>query len=158
MKTLNFKNIFSALVVPLALVAGFLLFYKVFGDGSNFQGGSNENQPIPGNYFGVVYKGGIVVPVLMSLLLIALTFSVERLITISRSKGKGQVVKFVQKIKDRLTTGDIDGALAECDRQKGSVANVVNLSLHKYKEMENDRSLSKDQKLVYLQQGVEEAT
>ncbi len=158
MKTLNFKSIFSALVVPLALVAGFLLFYKVFGDGSNFQGGSNENQPIPGNYFGVVYKGGIVVPVLMSLLLTALTFSVERLITISRSKGKGQIVIFVEKIKERLNRGDIDGALSECDRQKGSVANVVNLSLHKYKEMEDDQSLNKDQKLVYLQQGVEEAT
>ncbi len=158
MKALNFKSIFSALVVPLALVVGFLIFFKIFGDGSNFQGGSNENQPIPGNYFGVVYKGGIVVPVLMSLLLIALTFSVERLITISRAKGKGQVVGFVSKIKTYLESQDINGALAECNRQKGSVANVVNQCLLKYQELEKDDALSKDQKLVYLQQGVEEAT
>jgi len=158
MKALNFRNIFSALVVPLALVAGFLIFFKICGNGSNFQGGSNENQPIPGNYFGVVYKGGIVVPVLMSLLLTALVFSVERLITISRSKGKGQIVRFVQKIREFLSTGDIDGALAACDRQKGSVANVVKLSLYKYRELEVDRSLSKDQKLTFLKQSVEEAT
>ena len=158
MKALNFKNIFSALVVPLALVTGFLLFFKVFGDGSNFQGGSNENQPIPGNYFGVVYKGGIVVPVLMALLLTALIFSFERWISISRSKGRGQVVKFVNKIKDYLDSGDIDNALAACNKQKGSVANVVQISLHKYKEMEQDRSLSKDQKLTFLKQSVEEAT
>ena len=158
MKALNFKSIFSALVVPLALIVGFLLFYQVFGDGSNFQGGSNENQPIPGNYFGVVYKGGIVVPVLMGLLLIALTFSVERWITISRSKGKGQVAKFVHKIKDCLNTGDIVGAMAACDKQKGSVANVVKTSLRKYKELEDDKSLTKDQKLTFLKQSVEEAT
>ena len=158
MKALNFKSIFSALVVPLAFIAGFLFFFKVCGDGSHFQGGSNENQPIPGNYFGVVYKGGIVVPVLMSLLLISLVFTVERLITISRSKGRGSIVRFVQKIKDFLAAGDIDSALETCDKQRGSVANVVNISLHRYREMENDKSLSKDQKLVYLQQGVEEAT
>ncbi len=146
------------MVVPLALVVGFFVFFKIFGDGANFQGGSNHNQALPGNYFGIIYKGGIVVPVLMSLLLTALTFTIERLITINRSKGKGKTVAFVQNIKTRLEANDIDGALAECTHQKGSVANVVDLSLQKYREMEQDKSLSKDQKLVYLQQSVEEAT
>jgi biopolymer transport protein ExbB len=64
----------------------------------------------------------------------------------------------VQTIKDCLNHGDIDGAIAACGKQKGSVANVVNLCMHKYAEIENDTSLSKEQKLVYLQQSVEEAT
>jgi len=158
MKALNFKSIFSALVIPLAFAGGFFFFFYVCGDGSNFQGGSNENLPIPGNYFGVVYKGGIVVPILMSLLLIALIFSVERLITISRSKGRGAMVKFVHKIKDLVLSGDFDGAFEACDRQKGSVASVVRHALQKYQEMEKDTALTKEQKLVFLQQGVEEAT
>jgi biopolymer transport protein ExbB len=158
MKALNFKNIFSALVVPFALTAGFLLFYKVFGDGSHFMGGSNENQPIPGDYFGVVYKGGIVVPVLMGLLLTAMIFSFERWITINRSKGKGQVVRFVRNIKDCLNNNKIDEAMKLCDKQKGSVANVVHISLRKYKELAEDSSLTKDQKLTFLKQSVEEAT
>ncbi|MDR2847765.1 MAG: MotA/TolQ/ExbB proton channel family protein [Bacteroidales bacterium] len=158
MKTLNFKSIFSALVVPLAIVAGFCIFFIMFGDGSHFQGGSNKNQPLPGDYMGVVYKGGYIVPILMSLLLISLTFTIERFFALSKAKGKGATVRFVQHIKDCLTRGEINEAIAACDRQKGSVANVVNQCMHKYSEIEGDTSLSKEQKLVYLQQSVEEAT
>ena len=37
-----------------------------------------------------------------------------------------------------------------CDSQRGSVANVVNATLKKYAEMENDTELSKDQKLLAI--------
>ena len=45
-----------------------------------------------------------------------------------------------------------------CDSQRGSVANVVNATLKKYAEMENDTELSKDQKLLAIQKELEEAT
>jgi biopolymer transport protein ExbB len=48
--------------------------------------------------------------------------------------------------------------LAECDRQKGSVGNVMKAGLRKYKEMITNGELATDQKVLNIQKEVEEAT
>ena len=53
---------------------------------------------------------------------------------------------------------DITGAIAACDQQKGSVANVVRAGLVKYQEMSRDRYLEKDQKVLAIQKEIEEST
>ena len=45
-----------------------------------------------------------------------------------------------------------------CDKQQGSVANVVTSTLRKYDEMEKNTALSKEQKLLAIQKELEEAT
>ena len=49
--------------------------------------------PLPGNYLGIVYKGGVIVPILMTILLIVITFTIERFITITKAKGK--IIAFI---------------------------------------------------------------
>jgi biopolymer transport protein ExbB len=107
---------------------------------------------------GLVYKGGIVVAVLISLILINITFSIERFLTIGKATGKGSNQVFVRKIKSLLAAGKVDEAIAECDIQKGSVANVIKSSLAKYREVENEHNMDKDQKVLAIQKEVEEAT
>mgnify|MGYP002242425906 CR=1 FL=1 len=68
------------------------------------------------------------------------------------------LVKFVSNIKEALSAGDLRKAQEICDKQRGSVANVVTSTLRKYEEMENESSLSKDQKLLAIQKELEEAT
>lgn len=155
---LSLKSVFSATVIPLALIVAVVIYVFVLGDPSHFQGNSNENQPLPGDYFGVVYKGGYIVPILMSLLLIVLSFSIERFLTISKAKGKGNVTAFVRKIKGIISTATIDVAMAECDKQRGSVANVVKSTLERYKSLEKEDGMAKDQKLLSIQKEIEEAT
>jgi biopolymer transport protein ExbB len=154
----SLKTIFSAIVIPVSLVVATVIYIYVLGDGSHFIGGSHENGPLPGDYFGVVYKGGYIVPLLMSLLLIVLSFSVERFLTISKAKGKGNVITFVRKIKSLLSDSSIEAAIAECDKQKGSVANVVRSTLERYVSLERETTMSKDQKLSSIQKEIEEAT
>ena len=48
--------------------------------------------------------------------------------------------------------------LAECDKQKGSVGNVMKAGLHRYKDMINNNELSTEQKVMAIQKEVEEAT
>jgi biopolymer transport protein ExbB len=48
--------------------------------------------------------------------------------------------------------------LAECNKQKGAVANVVQAGLHKYAEMEKNTELEGEQKILNIQKEVEEAT
>jgi biopolymer transport protein ExbB len=154
----SFKRVFSMSVIPVALIAGIAIYMFVFGNPDNFMGGNPENQPLPHNYFGVIYKGGFIVPILLCLLLTVIIYSIERYITIGRAAGRGSVVNFIQNVKNSLDEGNLSVAEAACDKQKGSVANVIKSGLHKYQQMEKEAELTKDQKVLAIQKEIEEAT
>ncbi|OUJ73693.1 MotA/TolQ/ExbB proton channel family protein [Hymenobacter crusticola] len=149
---------FAAIVIPLAFVVALVLYKFVLGNGANFQGGNNENLPLPGNILGTIYAGGFIVPILLTLLILVITFTIERLLTIGKAKGSKSIESFVRSIRQKLNSNDVNGAIAVCDQQKGSVANVVKAGLLKYKEMEQDRVMEKDQKVLAIQKEIEEST
>ncbi len=149
---------FTVIAIATILVVAFLLYKFVLGASSNFEGGDSENHPLPGNFLGIIYKGGIIVPLLMACLMSAITFSVERALALARAKGKGSVDAFVRRVQTQLTQGNVDAAMAECDKQKGSVANVIKSGLKKYKEMESETGMERDQKVLSIQKDIEEAT
>jgi len=154
----SLKSGFAATVILVLIGVAILIYVYVLGDPSHFQEGDNHNHPIPGDYLGVVYKGGPIVPILLSCLMMTITFGIERLLTISSAKGKGSVKSFVTKIRSLLASNNIDQAIAECDRQKGSVANVVKAGLSKYKALASDTSLDTEKKVVVIQKDIEETT
>lgn len=158
-KSKQFTGIKSASLVMLACLVLAVLIYKyVFGAPSHFLNGDPNNHPLEGDLLGTIYKGGIIVPIIQTLLLTVIALSVERFFAIKSAQGKGKLAKFVQDIKASLTKGDITAATAICDKQKGSVANVVTSALVKYSEVEADKSLSKEQQILAIQKEVEEAT
>jgi len=146
------------LIIPILLLIGILTYMFVFGDGSHFQEGDNAKEPLPGDYFGTVYKGGFIVPILFTCFLTVLVFSIERFFTIGKANGSGSIDDFVRKVKAMLDRNDIEGAIKECDRQKGSIGNVVKTALLKYRQLSTDTEMTKEQKLAALQKEVEEAT
>lgn len=149
---------FAVVAIPIIFVVSFLTYFFILGNPANFQGNNPNNHPLPGNVLGIVFKGGIIVPILLGLLLMVLTFIVERFITITKAKGKGKVNSFLAKIHGLLSADKIAEAKSACDAQKGSVANVVKAGLIKYEEMKSEQSLNKDQKVVAIKQEFEEAT
>jgi biopolymer transport protein ExbB len=160
-KTKKFKvsGVKSAgLVILGCLVVAICVFLFIFGNGSHFEGGDNANHPLQGDLLGTVFKGGIIVPIIQTLLLTVIALSIERYIALKSAYGKGALVKFVENIKDALSTGDIERAQEICDKQKGSVANVVTATLKKYDEVDKDNSLTKEQKVLAIQKELEEAT
>jgi len=151
-------GISAGLILIILFVIAIAIYTFVMGDGSHFEGGTNEGHPLPGDYFGIVYKGGVVVPVLITCFLTALTFSIERLLTIGKAKGTGDVNAFVRSIQASLDKDDTEAAIAACNKQKGSVGNVTLSAVKKYKQLTGDKSLDKEQKLASLSKEVEEAT
>jgi biopolymer transport protein ExbB len=105
-----------------------------------------------------MYEGGIVVPILIANFLIVIVFTIERLLTISKATGKGNIAEFIRKVQYHLANKNVDQAISECDRQKGSVGNVMKAGLRKYKEMITDTELNTEQKVLNIQKEVEEAT
>ena len=156
-KISNVRGIRNAFLVILACaVAAVCIFLFGMSNPGNFEGNDPAGHPI--NLAGTVYKGGFIVPILMTLLLTVIVLSIERWIAIRSASGKGNTTKFVADIKADLAAGKIDAAMQRCKTQKGSVASVVYNTLVKYKEMEANDTLSKEQKLTTLRNEVEEAT
>lgn len=147
----------AAVVIVASLVVSELIFHIIFGARSHFID-DLKKEPVPGDYFGIIYKGGFIVPFLMTMFLVVITFTIERLLTISKAKGNGSLESFLQKVKTLLHNNDINGAIAECNRQKGSVANVVVEGLHKYQEMDKATDLNVEQKAKQISLKIEEAT
>lgn len=152
------RSIFAALVIPIAVGIGFIIWKFVMGNPAGFEGGDPEKNPLPGNLLATMYKGGLLVPLLIGCFITVVTFSIERFITIGKAKGKGRVEAFIQKIRSLMKSNDLDAAAAECDKQGGSIANVVREGLKAYRHMAADRELDKERKMLAIQKELEEAT
>ena len=152
------RSAFATGAILIALAIAFLIFFYVLGNPVNFEGGNPAGHPIPGNYLAMVYKGGYIVPLLITLIIVLLTFTIERALTLRKAKGKGSANVFVANLQNYLNNNQLDQAIAACDKQKGSIGNVMKAGLIKYKELQADTRLDKDQKLVSLQKEFEEAT
>ena len=154
----SIQGMLAAIVIPAAYILCLLIFKFILGNPSNFQDNNPELNPLPGNFLGIIYKGGFIVPILMALLVIVITFVIERFVTVNKSKGKGSIDSFVHNMRASLSKGDVDGALKECDRQQGSIAAVVKSGLGAYKQMANEKDLDKEHKIAAIQKEIEEAT
>jgi biopolymer transport protein ExbB len=154
----NGGSFFAQAAIIICFIVGFCVWKFVMGNPTNFVDNNPENAPNPGNYLGMVYHAGAIVPVLLGLFLMVWVFSVERLIVINKASGTGNVGNFVRKIQTLINGGNIDTAIAECDKQKGSVANVVKAGLLKYKAVSVDPNVDTEKATIAIQKEIEETT
>ena len=159
-----------AVIIPIILLIGIAIYLFVLGNPGNFRdaeklGGSSvafsdvDGKDIhPESFLGIIYKGGVIVPILITFMLTVIVFSIERALVLGKAAGSGNLDNFVIKIRSLLNQNRIDEALEECDRQKGSVGNVVKEGLTTYKALAKDNTLNKEQKMVALNKAIEEAT
>ena len=157
------SNAISWLAPIICVVAGYIIWRFLMGSADGFRqpdpnGGFWANHKGPKDAFHRIYEGGIIVPLLIGMFLMVVTFSIERLLTIRKALGKGSIADFIRKVQYHLANRNVDAALAECDKQRGSVANVMKAGLRRYKEMINNTELDTEQKVISIQKEVEEAT
>jgi biopolymer transport protein ExbB len=151
-------------VAPLVcVIAGYLIWRFLIGADGNFtkpdpSGGFWPEQVGPKTNLSRMYLGGIIVPILIGAFLTVLTFVTERFLTIGKATGNGNIAEFIRKVQYHLANKNVDAAIAECDKQKGSVGNVMKAGLRKYKEMITSTELDTEQKVLAIQKEVEEAT
>ena len=158
-KSSGFQGVKNAFFIILVCFVLAVLFFKyILGAPEHFVNG-DPTQPVKdGNLMGTVYKGGVVVPVIITLLFSVIALSIERFFALRTACGKSSLGKFVINVKQAITAGDMAKAQQLCDKQQGSVANVVGASIAAYKEMENTPNLKRAAKVSKIQQAHEEAT
>ena len=158
-KSSGFQGVKNAFFIILVCFVLAVLFFKyILGAPEHFVNG-DPTQPVKdGNLMGTVYKGGVVVPVIITLLFSVIALSIERFFALRTAFGKSSLGKFVISVKKANVAGDMAKAQELCDKQQGSVANVVGASIAAYKEMENTPNLKRAAKVSKIQQAHEEAT
>ncbi|UKK53487.1 MotA/TolQ/ExbB proton channel family protein [Prevotella sp. E2-28] len=142
-------------VIVLCAAIAFCNFFFNFGSGSNFEGGDPAGAPL--NIWGTIYKGGVIVPVIHTLLLTVLFMAIERVFALSKCIGKEKLATFLAKIKADLKALNFDAALQHCAAQGGSVANVVRATVMAYKEADAAQGVKKEVKIARIQAAHEEA-
>ena len=158
-KKSGFQGVRDAIWIIIACFILAVCFFKfVLGNPDNFVGGDPANAVKDGSLLGTVYKGGIVVPVIITLLFTVIALSIERFFALRTAFGKSSLTKFVINVKQAINAGDMAKAQQICDKQQGCVANVVGASIAAYKEMETLPNLKRAQKVAKIQQAHEEAT
>lgn len=156
-KPKNSNNFWLNLAMVVGcIVAGELIWKFVLGAEGNFIDGATREKPA--NVAGTMYQGGFVVPILMATFLTLVCFVLERALTIVKAKGKVDGGEFVRKVQYHLANKNLDAAISECDKQAGSVGNVMRAGLLKYREMQTNTELDTEQKIISIQKEIEEST
>jgi len=155
-------NAISWLAPVICIIAGYCIWRFIFGNPDGFktpgEGAFWPKHRDPKGALNAIYMGGIIVPLLLGMLLMVIVFSIERFLTVRKALGEGSVSDFIRRVQYHLANRNVDSALSECDKQRGSVANVMKAGLRRYKEMIGNTELNTDQKVLAIQKEVEEAT
>jgi len=148
---------FSGGSILFAIIVGFLIYFFWMGQPGNF-----ENNDVikghPKNILGIIHRGGLIVPLLIAVNIIVITIVIERFITLMAASGKESSSSFIRRVRDLLSSNRVSDAIAACDTQKGSLANVVRSGLTRYQMVVKDEKMSRDDKKAAIEKELEEST
>jgi len=102
-------------------------------------------------------EGGPLVAGLISMLVLLIGFIIERWLTLRNARGKSSVQAFFKKVITMLNSGDFEGAIAACDKQRGSVANIIRAGIERYNAVKDDATLAGEKKVEETQRAIDEA-
>jgi biopolymer transport protein ExbB len=102
-----------------------------------------------------VRDGGPLVIALMTLSILVVSFIIERFVSLKRAQGRGSMVTFIQQLRQLLLEKNIDRAIALCDHQQGSLANVIRAGLERYQQVAG--KMNAEKRLIETKRAIEEA-
>jgi len=151
------KNLFNVIVIAAAMLVAYLVYFFILGNPGNFLDPTIKQEPKPGNMLGTIYTGGPLVGLILGLIITSITFVIERYFSINKAKGKGSPETFIKKVIDNLAAGRLNEAVEDCDKQRGSVANVLRAAIVRFKEIESDPEFSAEKKITEVQRAIDES-
>ncbi|HVP36277.1 MAG TPA: MotA/TolQ/ExbB proton channel family protein [Terriglobales bacterium] len=129
------QSIFIVLVLIVSLAIGYIIWAMLLPD--------------------YLRLGGPLVGLLLGLLVMLLSFIIERTLTLRKARGKASVQSFFRNVITMLDKSDYDGAIAACDKQRGTTANVLRAGIERYQQLRTNTASEK--RLSETQRAIEEA-
>jgi len=101
-------------------------------------------------------EAGPLVAMLIMLLILQVSFVIERTWSLNKAKGTGDMALFLANVRKKIQASDVDGAIKLCAAQKGSAANVMRAGLERYKKLVAENA-PKDKIVAETQAAIQEA-
>lgn len=102
-------------------------------------------------------EAGPLVAGLIMLLILQVSFVIERALSLNKAQGKGALPMFLNSVRKALKSGDVEGAIALCDKQRGSAANVMRAGLERYNRLRKENA-PKEKIVAETQAAIQEAS
>jgi biopolymer transport protein ExbB len=140
------QAIFTTILLIVSFGVGIFIWAGIFGTAPD------------GSLMHTMYKGGPLVVALIALLIMLFGFIIERSITLYKvAAGRSSVQSFFKKVVNAIQADDFEGAIAACDKQKGTVANILRAGIERFNVLKSDPTLSFEKKIAETQRAIEEA-
>ncbi len=105
-----------------------------------------------------IRDGGPLVIGLLVLTIMVATFIVERLFSLRKAQGRGSLTTFLRAVQHEINQSNVDAAIALCDTQRGSLANVLRTGLDRYRFLKNSGDTRAQKEVMEdVQHAIEEA-
>jgi len=130
------QSVFTIIVLIISLSTGFIIWTQ-----------------LPA----YLQEGGPLVGVLIALLVMLTAYILERVFTLRKARGVASIQSFFKKVVEYIKQGNYDGAIAACDKQRGSCANVLRAGIERYSQVKDDSSMNVEKRLSETQRAIEEA-
>lgn len=101
-------------------------------------------------------KGGFLVAFLIALSVMLFAFIVERLITLNRARGRASIQSFFKDLVTFIQQDNFDKAIAACDKQRGSAANILRAGIERYQQVRVTEH-NPEKRINEVQRAIEEA-
>lgn len=148
------SGLFTTILIIVAFIVSILIYIFVLGNPANFK---TPEKTTPANLLGAVYLGGVIVPVLITLSIMVVTYTIERGLSLSKAKGRGPIETFLKNVQMSLKDGDIEGTIEHCNKQRGSIANILKQGLERYQVLVANKEMDAEKKLEEVKNAIEEA-
>jgi len=129
------QSVFITLVLIVSLALGFLIWLQ-----------------LP-EY---LQKGGPLVALLIALSVMLFAFIVERSITIKKARGRSSIQSFFKDLVTFIQQEEYEKAIAACDKQRGSAANILRAGIERYQQVKVAERNS-EKRINEVQRAIEEA-
>ena len=110
-----------------------------------------------GTILHTLYQGGPLVVALIMVFLMLVAFVVERYFSLAKAKGESSVQVFFKKFIQLANASDWDGALAACDKQRGSTANVLRAGMEEFRKLQHESNMDNEKRIQAVQTAIQEA-
>jgi biopolymer transport protein ExbB len=132
------QSVFISIVLVLAVVIAFVIFEYMLPQ--------------------YIKDGGYLVIGLIAMTIMIVTFIFERIFSLRKAQGRGSLAVFLKNVTQDINKGNIDGAIAACDKQRGSCANILRTGLERYKILVQEGDFQgKKEMMAEVQRAIEEA-
>ncbi len=130
------QSVFTVIVLIISLATGFIIWTQ-----------------LPA----YLQEGGPLVGVLIALLVMLAAYILERVFTLRKARGTASIQSFFKKVVEYIKQGNYEGAMAACDKQRGSCANVLRAGIERYSQIRENSSMGTEKRLSETQRAIDEA-